>query len=205
MKELKNIEIHIKRGCLSNIPPGCGTTRNERLHRELKKVSVKKQNKISIDLAKARTEKILYYENRNKDLFLPSVEELMVDEQKTGIRIMPKNSTKFNKSSNKKRIEQLTTPFISDLQSEIIMMISSHVELSNQSNSDAESYADVKHLSSRLEILNILNEGLQRFKLTVILNGKLRQKAFNFRKLPVFRSPEHPKNDEQIFFIQRLY
>ena len=28
-KELKNIECHVRKGCLSHIPPGCGTTRNE--------------------------------------------------------------------------------------------------------------------------------------------------------------------------------
>jgi len=102
LKELKNIEIHIRRGCLSNIPPGCGTARNERLHRELKKISVK--NKISIDLAKARMEIILYYENRKKDPTLPSVEELLLEEQKSGVRIKSKYYTKSNKSNNKKRI-----------------------------------------------------------------------------------------------------
>ena len=57
-KELKNIEWHVRKGCLSGIPPGCGTTRNERLHRELKKTTV--TNRIGVDLAKARVERTLF-------------------------------------------------------------------------------------------------------------------------------------------------
>ena len=34
-KEIKNIKKHILRGCLSGIPPGCGTNRNERLNKHL--------------------------------------------------------------------------------------------------------------------------------------------------------------------------
>ena len=33
--EIRSLLIHIDKGCLSGIPPGCGTTRNERLHRDL--------------------------------------------------------------------------------------------------------------------------------------------------------------------------
>ena len=36
LKEAKNLEIHINKGCLSDIPPGFGTNRNERLHRHIK-------------------------------------------------------------------------------------------------------------------------------------------------------------------------
>jgi len=76
------------------------------------------------------------------------------------------------------------------------MMINSHEQLRNQSSSDADD-GDEQNLPSRLERLNILNEGLQRFKLTAILNGKLGRKAFNFRELPVFRSSQYP-NDQQM-------
>ena len=33
--ELQSLLVHINKGCLSGIPPGCGTNRNERLHRDL--------------------------------------------------------------------------------------------------------------------------------------------------------------------------
>ena len=35
LKEIKNIKVHIEKGCLSGIPPECGTNKNERLNRHL--------------------------------------------------------------------------------------------------------------------------------------------------------------------------
>ena len=37
LKEIRNLRVHINRGCLSNIPPGCGTERNENLHKCIRK------------------------------------------------------------------------------------------------------------------------------------------------------------------------
>ena len=36
LKEINSLKVHITRGCLSEIPVGAGTNRNERLHRHLK-------------------------------------------------------------------------------------------------------------------------------------------------------------------------
>ena len=33
LKELESIKLHVTRGCLSDIKPGCGTNKNENLHR----------------------------------------------------------------------------------------------------------------------------------------------------------------------------
>lgn len=38
VKEINCLMKHIDRGCISGIKPGCGTNRNERLHRELNKI-----------------------------------------------------------------------------------------------------------------------------------------------------------------------
>jgi len=35
MRAVENLKCHILMGCLSNIPPGGGTNKNERLHQEL--------------------------------------------------------------------------------------------------------------------------------------------------------------------------
>lgn len=48
-RALENIKIHITKGCLSHIPPGCGTNRNERLHRKLRKIAGR--NKLGVRLA----------------------------------------------------------------------------------------------------------------------------------------------------------
>lgn len=36
--EMDNLKVHIERGCLSRIPPGGGSTRNENLHKNLRAV-----------------------------------------------------------------------------------------------------------------------------------------------------------------------
>ena len=36
LKEIECLRVHVHRGCLSNIPPGVGTNRNERLHRHIR-------------------------------------------------------------------------------------------------------------------------------------------------------------------------
>ena len=51
-REMKNIKVHILKGCLSGIPPGCGTNRNERLNKHLN--DFLSSNKIGISLAYAR-------------------------------------------------------------------------------------------------------------------------------------------------------
>ena len=38
IKALDNLEIHILKGCLENIPPKTGTSRNESLHQQLNKI-----------------------------------------------------------------------------------------------------------------------------------------------------------------------
>lgn len=35
IKKIQCLLVHIRKGCLSGIPPGHGTNRNERLHRDL--------------------------------------------------------------------------------------------------------------------------------------------------------------------------
>ena len=56
IKEINNIKVHISKGCLSDIPPGCGTTRNERLNRHLNEFLQK--SKMSVYLAYARCFKL---------------------------------------------------------------------------------------------------------------------------------------------------
>ena len=79
-KELKNIECHVRKGCLSHIPPGCGTTRNERLHRELKKTTV--TNRIGVDLARTRVERTLFNSNRKRDANLQSIGVMLINSRK---------------------------------------------------------------------------------------------------------------------------
>ena len=51
LHQLENLRKHIRKGCLSDIPPGCGTEMNERLHRHLNRSLLCGVTKIGPELA----------------------------------------------------------------------------------------------------------------------------------------------------------
>lgn len=61
LKELNSLKIHMNRGCLSNIPPGGGTNRNEALHKTINPHF--RQSRIGIALAVALISILLYHHN----------------------------------------------------------------------------------------------------------------------------------------------
>lgn len=61
--EINCLLKHVKRGCLSGIMPGRGTSRNERLHKELNKVI--SSSRYGIELAYALITHIFYIHNEN--------------------------------------------------------------------------------------------------------------------------------------------
>lgn len=66
LKEIVHLREHIKRGCLSNIPPGCGTERNENLHKCLRRSATKVR--IGVHLAVALFTTFLYVWNEKRKL-----------------------------------------------------------------------------------------------------------------------------------------
>ena len=62
--ELENLRQHIRKGCLSCIPPGCGTERNEQLHRLLNRSMITGASIISVELAIALLTVIFYQHNK---------------------------------------------------------------------------------------------------------------------------------------------
>ena len=65
-KEIKKLKVHVKKGCLSDIPPSCGTSKNERLHKDLNKII--RCNRLGVELAYVRIFRKLYLHNKEKDL-----------------------------------------------------------------------------------------------------------------------------------------
>lgn len=51
LHQIENLRKHIRKGCLSDIPPGCGTELNERLHRHLNRSLLCGVSKIGPELA----------------------------------------------------------------------------------------------------------------------------------------------------------
>ena len=62
--EIINLREHIKKGCLSDIPPGCGTERNEGLHRLLNRSLISGATRISVELAIALLTILFYHHNK---------------------------------------------------------------------------------------------------------------------------------------------
>ena len=63
-KEIIPLRLHITRGCLSNIPPGGGTNRNEALHKTINPHF--RQSRIGISLAVALISILLYHHNSKR-------------------------------------------------------------------------------------------------------------------------------------------
>ena len=79
----KPIKVHIKKGCLSDIPVGSGTNGNERLHRDMKKVVA--TNRIGPPLLYTKMFRMLYKlakENKNE---MPTIHKMKAHAQE-GIR-----------------------------------------------------------------------------------------------------------------------
>ena len=58
--QIENLRKHIQQGCLSDIPVGCGTEKNERLHRHLNRSLLCGVSKIGLELAVAVMTCVLY-------------------------------------------------------------------------------------------------------------------------------------------------
>ncbi|CAB4030423.1 Hypothetical predicted protein [Paramuricea clavata] len=80
LKEIRNIKVHINKGCLSDIPVGCGTNRNERLHRDLKKIVA--TNRIGLPLLYTKMFRMLYRLAQEKEKEIPSIHEIKAPLQK---------------------------------------------------------------------------------------------------------------------------
>ena len=51
LKEIEKLKIHISKGCLSNLPVGCGSERNESLHECIRKAPSKGRIGVLLALA----------------------------------------------------------------------------------------------------------------------------------------------------------
>ena len=64
LEEISHIRQHVQKGCLSDIPPGCGTERNEGLHRLLNRSLISGATRISVQLAIALLTTLFFYHNK---------------------------------------------------------------------------------------------------------------------------------------------
>ena len=64
LKQIDALKVHIKKGCLSGIPPGFGTEKNEQLHRLLNRSLLSGATRINIELAVALISVLFYYHSK---------------------------------------------------------------------------------------------------------------------------------------------
>jgi hypothetical protein len=78
MSEINNLKRHITKGCLSGIDVGCGTSRDERLHREMNKIV--STNRLGVELGHARLNNLFMKINKDRDCTdsWPTTSELKV-------------------------------------------------------------------------------------------------------------------------------
>ena len=62
--EINSLLLHVQKGCLSDIPPGCGTERNEGLHRLLNRSLISGATRISVELTIALLTILFYHHNK---------------------------------------------------------------------------------------------------------------------------------------------
>ena len=62
--EIANLRHLVQKGCLSVIPPGCGTERNDRLHCLLNRSLISGATRISVELAVALLTILFYHHNK---------------------------------------------------------------------------------------------------------------------------------------------
>ena len=64
LKQIEALKAHIRKGCVSDIPPGFGTEKNEQLHRLLNRSLLSGATRINIELAVALLTIIFYYHSK---------------------------------------------------------------------------------------------------------------------------------------------
>ena len=93
-KEINKLKVHMNKGCLSNIGTGCGTNRNEALHRHIN--AFFNRSRISVLLAYALISVFLYSHNstvnqQSKKLIKP-IQSCIALQQKLTCTIFPKEA-----------------------------------------------------------------------------------------------------------------
>jgi hypothetical protein len=65
-KEIKKLMVYVEKGCLSDIPASCSTSKNERLHKDMNNFI--RSSRLGVELAYSRIFRTLYLHTKKKDL-----------------------------------------------------------------------------------------------------------------------------------------
>ena len=203
-KALKNIKSHILKGCLSNIPVGCCTSVQKRMHREMKKIL--SSNRIGTELAYSKFSRFFFQHNARKSeggLWSPIMEEAKVRRldatgrsleakeayvETFGIREKSVAQTTEGKDSSPKVIslKELTCDQISVILDEIKFSIEEQGDFDDHrehENDHTNAFTSLRD-NSVGQILRILQYGLSLFKVMLYFQKMQGVQAVSFLKLP---------------------
>ena len=197
----------ILKGCLSNIPVGCCTSVQERLHREMKKILT--SNRIGSELAYSKFSRFFFKNNAKKSgkIWSPIMEEVSNAKSNAmqnsseakptyvetfGIRQKdPAQSCQERQCSeevpSKTPLVAVTVEQINIILDEIKSEIEGNCEISDNQEDNDHTYdsGPLTHNDKSAEqILQMLQYGLILFKVMLILQKSQEMKSFNFSKLP---------------------
>ena len=206
-KALKNVKNHILKGCLSNIPVGCCTSAQERLHREMKKILT--SNRMGSELAYSKFSRFFFQSNAKKSgkAWSPIMEEVSKVKgnamqsssevkptyiETFGIRHKaPAQSGQERQCSEevptKNPLVAVTCAQINIILDEIKLEINDNCESSDFQEDNNHTYDSVslpQSDKSAEQILQMLQYGLSLFKVMLVLQKSQEMKSFSFSKLP---------------------
>ena len=227
MSEINNLKRHITKGCLSGIDVGCGTNRDERLHREMNKIL--SSNRLGVELAHAKLNKLFMKENKKRDCTnsWPTASELNViaarklfeDSTKQSSESKPVESDSneyevFGIRPKKKRVEKADTlpsvlltempteavpikDFTNENLSELQRHIQDEIEVMSQKN-DGGDRASIEILKSLL--LEIIKQALAWWATSLSIQTILGERCVNKKEIPSLnRSRMNCKTNSKLF------
>ena len=164
LKEIAKIRVHFKKGCLSDIPPGRGTNRNENLHKDLNKIM--SCSKYGVELAYSLLTTILYQHNERMVQSDHPIEYYSKKFQDTKERFglkFNKTEKHYNESSEAGfRVLKLTTCTYNQLYQRILhtpLPVMGHSRQQNSFIVDEEVHEEVELDSSCCSTPEIESEG----------------------------------------------
>lgn len=183
-QEIEKLRIHIKKGCLSGIPPGFGTTRNEHLHSLLNRSLMVGTARMSVELAVAILSVLFFHYNSKKTS----------KSEENGKHVVPCMPVEGIRLSGKFREEASSKTFHPVKYYETTKAESrpdTAFESENEAN-EGEAFVLVSecvhHLCNKESAKAIINEALSRHKLLATINSQCSSRAFDAFDIPYLNS-----------------
>ena len=219
LKEIEKIREHMMKGCLSNIPPHCSTSLNERIHKDMRKLLC--VNRIGVQLAYAKFTRYFFRHNqqRGNHETIDSIKSKNPKDVCEGIEaepdllrsvcfgIRPKCQGSFDSLpvhheevpavSPQLNLDQITVSAIQEASDALTIALELEENAVNLQATETQSHPSIKTCA------RILHHTLGIFKVMSLVESKWSSKSINLLKVPfLFQNPKNfmhldVSNDDQ--------